>query len=86
MVSKLVQVTNETGLHARPASDFIKIAGVCKCDVFLEKDGKKVNAKSILGLLALAIGKGSEVTIITDGEGEEEALNKLVSFVENLVD
>lgn len=84
MATKLVNVTNATGLHARPAADFTKMANACVCEVSLEKDGKKVNAKSILGILSLGIVKGSQVTIITEGEGEAEALAKLVDFVENL--
>lgn len=86
MARQTVTVTNPTGLHARPAADFVKVATALDCNVFLEKDGKKVDAKSILGLLMLGIGKGSSVDIITEGDGEEEGLTKLVSFVENLED
>ena len=64
----------------------MKAANSCKCNVFLEKDGRKVTAKSILGVLSLAIVKGSQITIITEGEGEEEALEKLTAFVNNLED
>lgn len=84
MVRQTVVVTNPTGLHARPAADFIKISSSLRCDVSIEKDGKKVNAKSILGLLALAATKGDKIDIITDGEGEQEGLEKLVEFVENI--
>lgn len=86
MARQTVDITNNTGLHARPASEFTKLATSLKCDVFLEKEGKKVNAKSILGVLSLAIGKGNQVDVITEGDGEEEGLAKLVEFVNNLDD
>lgn len=84
MVSKTLTVKNKTGLHARPAALFSKLANTCPCEVSIEKEGKKINAKSILGVLSLAIVMGSEITIITDGENEEECLGKLVDFMENL--
>ena len=86
MARQTVMITNSTGLHARPASEFTKLATGMKCDVYLEKEGKKVNAKSILGVLSLAIGKGNEVDIITEGDGEEEGLLKLVEYVNGLDD
>ena len=86
MARQTVDITNNTGLHARPASEFTKISTSLKCEVYLEKEGKKVNAKSILGVLSLAIGKGNQVDIITEGEGEEDGLAKLVEFVQQLDD
>jgi len=86
MARETVQVTNDTGLHARPASEFTKIASSLKCEVFIEKDEKKINAKSILGVLSLAIVKDSKIDIITEGEGEEEGLEKLVKFVKDLAE
>lgn len=86
MVRQTVEITNETGLHARPASEFTKVASKLDCDVFLEKDGQQVNAKSILGLLSLAITKGSKLDIITDGSDEVEGLAQLVTLIENLED
>ena len=86
MARQTVTVTNPTGLHARPAAEFTKVAAKLDCDVFLEKEGKKVNAKSILGLLTLAIGQGSVIDIICEGEGAEEGVAKLVDLVENLED
>ncbi len=74
MARQTVNVTNETGLHARPASEFTKIASSVPCDVYLEKDGKKANAKSILGILSLAIGKGNVVDIITKVTGKMQRL------------
>lgn len=84
MVSQKVVIKNKTGLHARPAALFSKLANSCPCDVFIEKDEKKVNAKSILGVLSLAIVMDSEITIITEGEEEESSLKKLVDFVNEL--
>lgn len=86
MVSQKVEIKNKTGLHARPASEFVKLASDQACDVFVEKDGRQVTAKSILGVLSLAISKGSTVTVSTDGQGEEESLKKIVEFIEGLVD
>ncbi|MDO4765352.1 MAG: HPr family phosphocarrier protein [Eubacteriales bacterium] len=84
MVSQTVKVNNKTGLHARPAALFSKLANTFPCEVSVEKDGKTINAKSILGVLSLAIVMESEITIITDGENEEVALAKMVEFVKNL--
>jgi len=84
MKKMTVEIVNPSGLHARPASDFVKKAIGFKCDVFLQKDVKKMNAKSILGILALGLHKGAQVDIITDGEDEEEALDALVDYVKNI--
>lgn len=86
MVSKQVTVVNETGLHARPAANFTKLASSQKCNVYLKKEDKKVNAKSILGILSLAISKGSVIEIITEGEDEKLALITLVDYVNALTD
>lgn len=86
MVSQKVEIKNKTGLHARPASEFVKLASDQACEVFVEKDGRQVTAKSILGVLSLAIAKGSTVTVSADGQGEEESLKKIVEFIENLED
>lgn len=86
MVSKQVTVVNETGLHARPAANFTKLASSQKCNVYLKKEDKKVNAKSILGILSLAISKGSVIEIITEGEDEKLALTTLVDYVNALTD
>jgi len=77
-----VTVNLKTGLQARPAALFVQEATRYQSDVFIEKDGKKVNAKSIMGLMSLALGSGSTFTLITDGNDEETALQSLASFVE----
>ncbi|MBM7704520.1 HPr family phosphocarrier protein [Metabacillus iocasae] len=81
MVEKQVDVLLKTGLQARPAALFVQEANRFTSDVYLEKDGKKVNAKSIMGLMSLAVGAGSTVTLIADGADEQEALEALVSYV-----
>ena len=86
MVSKQVTVVNETGLHARPAANFTKLASLQKCAVYLKKEDKKINAKSILGILSLGISKGSVIEIITDGDDEKIALSELVNYVNALTD
>jgi catabolite repression HPr-like protein len=82
MVEKQVEVRLKTGLQARPAALFVQEANRFKSDVFLEKDGRKVNAKSIMGLMSLAIGSGTIIQLIVDGRDEEEAIYALQQFVE----
>ncbi|WP_409290318.1 HPr family phosphocarrier protein [Peribacillus sp. SCS-26] len=82
MVEKVVQVRLKTGLQARPAALFVQEANRYSADVFLEKDGKKVNAKSIMGLMSLAVSAGTEVKLVAEGNDEEEALEALQAFVQ----
>ncbi len=82
MVEKQVEIKLKTGLQARPAAMFVQQANRFSSDVFLEKDGKKVNAKSIMGLMSLALGNGSIVTLSVDGSDESEAIRVLTDFVE----
>ena len=81
MYSKEVVVRNQVGLHARPATFFIQRANEFKSSVWIEKDARKVNAKSLLGVLSLGITKGTAVNILADGADEEEAVNRLVDLV-----
>ncbi len=81
VVEKSVEVLLETGLQARPAAQFVQEANRFTADLFLEKEGKKINAKSIMGLMSLAITKGETITLIADGPDEEAAINELVSFI-----
>lgn len=74
MVSKEVVISNQVGLHARPATFFIQKANEYKCSIWVEKDERRVNAKSLLGVLSLGIVKGTSITIIADGSDEEEAV------------
>lgn len=83
MVEKQVEVKRKSGLQARPAALFVQEANRFSSDVFLEKDGKKVNAKSIMGLMSLAAGTGSIVTLSANGHDENEAILELTKFIEN---
>jgi catabolite repression HPr-like protein len=82
MVEKKVEVGLRTGLQARPAALFVQEANKFNADIFLEKDGKKVNAKSIMGLMSLAVSTGSSVTLIAEGHDEEAAVEALTAFVQ----
>lgn len=81
LIEQSVEVTIESGLQARPAAQFVQEANRFSSDLFLEKDGKRINAKSIMGLMTLAVAKGEFVTIIADGPDEQIAINELTSFI-----
>ncbi len=81
MFSKEVEVLNQAGLHARPATFFIQKANEFKSSIWVEKDERKVNAKSLLGVLSLGITKGTVINIIADGVDEEEAVVTLVNLI-----
>ena len=81
MKTRDVVITNASGLHARPATFFIQKANSYKCTILVEKDDRKVNAKSLLGVLSLGIAKGMTIKLIADGQDEEVALDGLVSLV-----
>jgi len=76
-----VVVLNKQGIHARPSSQFVKMAGRFSCEVLVEKDGEVINGKSIMGLLMLAAGPGSRLRITCEGDGAEQALADLVALV-----
>lgn len=77
MVEKEIVVTLKTGLQARPAAIFVQEASNYLSEVFIEKDGRKVNAKSIMGIMGLAINSGATIKLIIDGSDEMEALKGL---------
>lgn len=81
MFYKEVVVQNQVGLHARPATFFIQKANEFKSSIWVEKDERKVNAKSLLGVLSLGITKGTSVNISAEGQDEEEAVNSLVKLI-----
>lgn len=83
MVKKDVTITNNIGLHARPATFFIQKANSYKSSIWVEKEDRKVNAKSLLGVLSLGIAKGMTVTLIADGSDETEAIEGLVELIQN---
>lgn len=81
MKSREVLINNASGLHARPATFFIQKANSYRCSIWVEKDDRKVNAKSLLGVLSLGIAKGMTVTLYADGADEEDALVGLAALV-----
>ena len=81
MLSKDVTVKNQVGLHARPATFFIQKANEYKSSLWVEKDERKVNAKSLLGVLSLGITRGTTITLIADGPDENEAVDGLVELI-----
>ena len=83
MKTREVVITNANGLHARPATFFIQKANCYKCNIFVEKDDRKVNAKSLLGVLSLGISKGTAITLIADGADEADAVEGLASLVDS---
>lgn len=83
MYVKEVLVKNKAGLHARPATFFIQKANEYKATVWVEKEERRVNAKSLLGVLSLGIIGGTSIRILADGADEEEAVDGLVALVES---
>jgi len=83
MFSKEVTVQNQVGLHARPATFFIQKANEFKSSIWVEKDERRVNAKSLLGVLSLGIIGGTTVKVIADGSDEQQAVDGLVKLVES---
>ena len=81
MVIKSVTINNQEGLHARPATFFIQKANEYKCSIWVEKDDRKVNAKSLLGVLSLGIVCGTTINIIADGVDEQQAVDTLADLV-----
>ncbi|MFP4369596.1 MAG: HPr family phosphocarrier protein [Bacteroidota bacterium] len=77
MVEKEITVINRSGLHTRPAATVVKLASKFKSDVFLDRDGFSINAKSIIGVMTLAAEKGSKLILRTDGPDEQEAADSI---------
>lgn len=83
MTTKNITVTNTVGLHARPATLFIQKANEYKSSLWIEKGDRRVNAKSLLGVLSLGITKDTEIGIIADGPDEEFAIDGLIEVIQN---
>ena len=81
MITRNVTVQNSVGLHARPATYFIQKANSYKSSVWVEKGDRRVNAKSLLGVLSLGVVQGMSITLIADGADEEEALKGLAELI-----
>ncbi len=81
MLEKEIVVDLESGLHARPAAEFVKIASSFESEITLAKNGKSVNAKSIMGVMSLGVSKGDQVDLIVDGSDENEAITTIENFL-----
>ena len=86
VMTKDFHVSNKLGIHARPAAMFVKTANRFSCDIFVEKDGEKVNGKSIMGLMMLAAGPGSKVTVHAQGHDAHQALTELEILINRKFD
>jgi phosphocarrier protein len=80
-VEREVEIVNRAGMHARPAAEFVKIAGRFSADIRVEKDGLEVNGKSIMGVLMLAAERGSRLRLSAKGRDAEDAVNALSDLV-----
>jgi len=85
-MTKDMLVSNKLGIHARPAAMFVKTANRFSCDIFVEKDGEKVNGKSIMGLMMLAAGPGSKLTVHAQGQDASQALTELETLIKRKFD
>ena len=81
MYTQEITVNNEVGLHAKAATYFIQKANEFKCSIWVEFEDRRVNAKSLLGVLSLGIVKGTEITLIANGSDEEEAVEALAALI-----
>jgi phosphocarrier protein HPr len=79
-------VSNKLGIHARPAAMFVKTANRFNCDIFVEKDGERVNGKSIMGLMMLAAGPGSKLTVSAQGQDAPQALAEIETLIKRKFD
>ena len=81
MITSTVTISNKLGLHARASAKLTKLAGSFACEVFITRGERRVNAKSIMGVMMLAAGLGAEVTLETDGEQEQAAMDALLALI-----
>ena len=83
MIKTTVTISNKLGLHARASAKLTKLAAGYPCDVFMTRNGRRVNAKSIMGVMMLAAGLGSDVEIETTGDQEQTAMDALVTLIQD---
>lgn len=83
MQRKEIEIINKLGLHARASAKLTQTASGFKCGVLLSRNGRRVNAKSIMGVMMLAAARGSTVTLETDGEDEKEAMAALTALIDD---
>ena len=77
------EIVNKLGLHARASAKLTQLAGSFSCEVWMERGSRRINSKSIMGVMMLAAGKGSTVTVDTEGEGADEALQAMLALIGN---
>jgi phosphocarrier protein len=82
-ISRNIEIVNKLGLHARAAAQLVQLASSFSSHIEIEKDARRVNGKSIMGVMMLAAGKGSEITLHADGEDEQESMDKLEALINN---
>ena len=83
MIHKEITIINTLGLHARPAAQIVKIAAQRKASLWIEKDGERINGKSIMGVMMLAAEKGSTIVLEANGEEEQELIHDLEELIRN---
>jgi phosphocarrier protein len=83
MTEKIVTVVNRAGIHARPSALLVQTTKNFKCNIYIEKNTDRINAKSIMGIITLGATYGTELKIITDGEDEESAVEAIVKLFES---
>ncbi|HEX6707931.1 MAG TPA: HPr family phosphocarrier protein [Albitalea sp.] len=83
MIKTSITISNKLGLHARASAKLTKLATGFKSEVFMSRNGRRVNAKSIMGVMMLAAGIGSEVEIETEGDDEQAAMNAIVALIDD---
>ena len=81
MLRQQIEIVNRLGLHARASAKLTQLAGSFQCEVWMTRDGRRVNAKSIMGVMMLAAGKGSSVELETEGPDEQAAMDALVALI-----
>jgi phosphocarrier protein len=86
MLTRELVIINRQGIHARPAAMFVKLASRFTCDIYLEKDGEKVNGKSIMGLMMLAAGPGSKLKLEASGTDAAQAVKEIEALIQRKFD
>jgi phosphocarrier protein HPr len=83
MIKRNARISNKLGLHARASAKLTKLAASFECDVHMSRNGRRINAKSIMGVMMLAAGLGTDVEIETDGPDEQRALDAIVALIDD---
>ncbi|MEI6714450.1 MAG: HPr family phosphocarrier protein [Verrucomicrobiota bacterium] len=81
-MTKEFTIQNRLGLHARPSAMFVKVCSRFRCDIWVEKDGERINGKSIMGLMMLAAGLGSRLSVSCEGPDEEKAMQEIETLIQ----